>query len=268
MSTLSSKSPKSLGLLVLALLSGALLVGCGSKHTYVLVHGAFSNSHAWDRVTPLLEKEGHIVVKVELPAHGEDSTLAAEATLQSYTDAVVKALEAQSDSVILVGHSMGGTVVSQAAEARPDKVRKLVYLSAFLLKDGESLFQASETDKDSALGQYLRPSEDGKTLSVLSEAVRDALCNDCSEGDIAYLSQAGGKPEPVAPMATPVRVTEARWGSVPRVYIQTLKDRTVSPAFQKRMYEASPVEKVLDLNAGHLPFLSQPEDLAQLLLSL
>jgi pimeloyl-ACP methyl ester carboxylesterase len=268
MSSWIAKSPKSPGLLGLALLSGALLAGCGSKHTYVLVHGAFADSHAWDRVTPLLEKEGHTVVKVELPAHGEDSTPAAEATLQGYTDTVVKALDAQSDSVILVGHSMGGTVVSQAAEARPDKVRKLVYLAAFMLKDGESLFQVSGTDKDSALGQYLRPSEDGKTLSVLPEAVRDALCNDCSEGDIAYLSQGGGKPEPAAPMATPVRVTGARWGGVPRVYIQTLKDRTISPALQKRLYEASPVEKVLDLDAGHLPFLSQPEALSKLLLSL
>jgi pimeloyl-ACP methyl ester carboxylesterase len=116
--------------------------------TYVLVHGAWHGSWCWDRVVPLLEKQGHKAVAPDLPGHGADKSPISEVSLQAYADRVVDVLEAQSETVVLVGHSMGGIVISQAAECCPDRVKTLVYLSAFLLRDGESLLQVAQDDTE------------------------------------------------------------------------------------------------------------------------
>src|SRR4028119_2195925 len=114
--------------------------------TFVLIHGAFHGAWCWDKVTPQLEQGGHEVVALDLPGHGEDQTRAIEVTLESYADRVVEALDAQPEPVVLVGHSLSGTVISQVAERRPEKIDKLGYLCAPLLPNGKSAIEASPED--------------------------------------------------------------------------------------------------------------------------
>lgn len=250
-------------------LVAASSTGCSSEsNTYVLVHGAFSDKSAWTKITPLLEEEGHKVVTLDLPAHGQDTTPADQASLQGYTDRVLQAVDAQEEPVILVGHSMGGTVISQVAEQRPEKVAQLVYVAAFLLPNGKSLLEASQQDAESRLGQYLAFAADGKTATLKPEGLKGSFCQDCSDADVAVLSGNAPKPEPTAPLGTPITVTAANWGRVPRVYIETKQDQAVGPTFQKSLYTESPVEKVLSVDSGHLPFVTRPNELATHLLSL
>ncbi len=101
--------------------------------TFVLVHGSWHGAWCWNKLTPLLEREGHAVIAPDLPGHGEDWTPIPEISLQSYVDRVGEALDSAPEPAILVGHSMAGTVISQLAEQRPDQVAGLVYLCAFLL---------------------------------------------------------------------------------------------------------------------------------------
>ena len=119
--------------------------------TLVLVHGAFHGAWCWDKVTSLLEQGGHEVVALDLPGHGEDQTPAVEVTLEAYADLVVQALDALPAPVVLVGHSLSGTVISQVAERRPEKIDKLVYLCALLLPSGKSAIEASQEDGDSVI---------------------------------------------------------------------------------------------------------------------
>ena len=91
--------------------------------TYVLVHGAWHGAWCWFKVIPLLEKRGHKVVALDLPSHGRDKTPTSSVTLQSYADRVCQTLDECSEPVVLVGHSMGGVVITQAAEQRPKKSR-------------------------------------------------------------------------------------------------------------------------------------------------
>ncbi|WP_437781661.1 alpha/beta fold hydrolase [Sorangium sp. So ce1097] len=237
------------------------------RNTYVLVHGAFVGGWAWDKVVPLLEAGGNEVIALDLPAHGDDQTPLADASLQAYTDAVVEAIDGASRPVVLVGHSMGGTVVSQAAEARPDKVKTLVYLTAFLMKDGQSLSEEWADDDGAAIKAYAVPSSDGTSLSFKEGWAADAFCQDCSPEDIARL-ESHLREEPAKPFGEPIHVTEERWGSVPRVYIEALKDLAISPAEQKQQYTALPCERVISLDAGHAPFLTKPNELAEALRSL
>src|SRR5580692_8081448 len=154
----------------IALLTATILVaGVGSlfaqsktnkkMETIVLVHGAWSDASAWDHISPILKAQGYEVIAVNLPGHGKDNTSFADITLASYVETVKKAIGARKD-VVLVGHSMAGLVISEVAEQIPDQIRKLVYLAAFLPKNGESLLSLAQTDADSHIGKYLQVDKD------------------------------------------------------------------------------------------------------------
>src|SRR6516162_956295 len=102
--------------------------------TYLLIHGSWHGGWCWYKVLPRLEKAGHRVVAPNLPSLGTDRTPIAQISLDTWTDSVCQLLDAQAEPVILVGHSRGGILISQAAEKRPEKVKTLVYLAAFLLR--------------------------------------------------------------------------------------------------------------------------------------
>ena len=114
--------------------------------TFVLIHGAGHGGWCWDKVKPILEKNGHTVVAPDLPGHGQDKTPIADVSLAAYAERVCEILDQQSEKVILVGHSLGGLTVTQAAEQRPDNIELMVYLTAFLLKDGESRMSIRERE--------------------------------------------------------------------------------------------------------------------------
>src|SRR5688572_25619526 len=118
----------------------------GAMSTYVMIHGAWHGGWCWDKVRRRLEDAGHRVVTPDLPGHGDDRTETAAVTLDAYAGRVCEALDAQAEPVILVGHSMGGVIITAAAERRPEKVRALVYLCAFLPGDGDTLMALANQD--------------------------------------------------------------------------------------------------------------------------
>jgi len=235
--------------------------------TYVLIHGAWHGGWCWDKVVPLLEKAGHKVKAPDLPGHGEDKTPTSSVTLQVYTDRVCRVLDGQSEPVVLVGHSMGGIVITQSAEYRPAKIGPLVYLTAFLLRNGESLLQVAQGDAEALVLPNLVMAEDQSYATVRDEAIREAFYGDCSDEDVAR-AKSLLVPQAAAPFATPMSTTPENFGRVPRVYIECLRDRAISPSAQKAMYTALPCRKVISMDTDHSPFFSAPEELAGHLMSL
>jgi len=144
---------------------------------------------------------------------------------------------------VLVGHSSGGQAISQAAEQRPDKVKTLVYLAAFLLRYGESVFSVGENETESLILPNLVMSEDGSSATILEDDIREGLLADCSDEDVERV-KSRFVPQALAPIATPVSLTDENFDRVPWVYIETLQDRAVSPSVQKEMYERLPCRKV------------------------
>jgi pimeloyl-ACP methyl ester carboxylesterase len=226
-----------------------------------LIHGGWHGAWCWDRVAPLLEQDGHEVVRFYLPGHGEDRTPAVEVTLEGYTDRVVDARDALPEPVVLGGHSLGGAVISQAAERRPEKIEKLVYLCALLLPSGKSAIEASQDDGGSVILKNAEVEEDRGRIILTEAGMREALYHDCPEEDFERARRLIS-PQPLAPLGTPVEVTEGNFGSVRRTYVHTTQDRVVSPAAQEKMYAELPCEKVVSMATGHLPFFAAPEELA------
>lgn len=238
-------------------------VQAADKPAIVLVHGAWSNASAWDRVAADLRARGFAVTAVNLPGHGPDGTPPEQLTLAGYADAVQAALPATGRAV-LVGHSMAGMVISAVAERAPEKLASLVYVAAYLPGDGQSLYLLSQTDADSRVGRYWRQENPQaySPASIAPEGRVDVFCADCSPADQQAVVQAH-KPEAVTPLGTPVALSAARFGSVPRFVVHTRQDHAVSYRLQQQMLAAAGgATRVTTLDTSHMPMLTQPRAVA------
>ena len=225
------------------------------KPAIALVHGAFEDAHVWDGVSARLQADGYRVMNVNLP--GRPSAPLAPNLVSSdvYRDAVLKAIDGESQPVVLVGHSFGGMAISAVAEAAPDKIRTAVYLAAYLPQNGESMLSLAKQDRDSKAGPALHIDEAHGMIAVDYAARADLFANGAPEGLRKVLPDLIID-EPLAPIVTPVSLTAARFGKVDKVYIHTAQDQVVSPYLQHKMVDATPVRLEFTLNTGHTPFLT------------
>jgi pimeloyl-ACP methyl ester carboxylesterase len=236
------------------------------KHpkTFVLVHGAWQAPYVWDSVKLNLEKTGNHLIVIELPGHGTDQTSPQTLSIDVYRDKVMEALSKIDGKVILVGHSLGGVIISAVAEKAPSKIEKLVYIGAFLPSSGQSLLDLAQMDAESQLGQSLLPSADQLTLDVVHDRITDIFIQDGSD-EVKSLVLKNYRVEPAIPFTNKLTLTGANYGSVKKVYIKTLQDHVISPGLQNRMITASGISSVYQLNTGHSPFLSKPDSISILL---
>jgi pimeloyl-ACP methyl ester carboxylesterase len=228
--------------------------------SFILVHGAWHGAWCWYKVLPLLQKAGHRAIAVDLPGLGRDRTPLCDVSLQSYVDRVSTAIDEQPGRVILVGHGRGGIVISQMAEQRPARIEKLVYLAAFLLPGGQAMLPGALDDPGSLLLPNLAVNEAQGYITVKEEACREAMYGDCSDEDVA-LATSLLTPEAIAPLTTPLDLSERNFGRVPIVYIETRCDNAVTLRAQRRMLTAMP-SNVISMNTSHSPFFSAPQELA------
>lgn len=166
-----------------------------------------------------------------------------------------------------MGHSRGGIVISQAAEYRPQKIKTLVYLAAYLIPNGEAMLPTALGDTESLIGPNLILDEAQGWHMLKAEAFKDALYGDCADEDVA-LAAALLTPEPNAPVATPLQTSPTNLGRVPSAYIECLQDRGVTPSLQRKMYTAASCQRVISMNTSHSPFFSAPEELVSHLIAL
>ena len=234
---------------------------------YVLVHGSAHGSWCWERVVPLLRERGHTVVAVDLPGNGHDDTRLAEVTLGTYANHLCNVLDGLDGPAVLVGHSLGGISISRTAELLPGKVAVLVYLTALMLQNGESFTGATSNDPDE-----IRRALETRTSWIIAddlthvdykpELAQHRFYNDCTPEDVAW-SKSMIVSQPVGPLLSAMRTTDANFGRVPRVYIECALDNAVTPEHAREMYTALPCAEVITMQTGHSPFLSAPEELAR-----
>jgi pimeloyl-ACP methyl ester carboxylesterase len=203
----------------------------------------------------------------DLPGHGADDTPPAKVTMRSYTRSVEDLLEGLGEPAVLVGHSLGGAVVSQVCENSPEKVRKAVYLCAFLVRDGESVWRhgSPAIPAPTVLSRpNLRMDEKRRTLDIDPAVIPEGFYNCCSPDDIGS-AMARWRPEPLAPMLTALSLTESRFGRVPRAYIACLHDHVIPYPDQQHMLGLTPCEVIATIDSGHSLFLADPGLLAAVL---
>lgn len=236
-----------------------------NSKTIVLVHGAWSDASSWDAVTPLLKTKGTEVINVNLAGHGKDTTSFAGITFQTYVDQVRAAIGTRTN-VILVGHSFAGLVISQVAEEIPAQVKELIFLAAALPHNGDSLLGLAKGDPASHIGKSLTVDQQHGAAIIAKDAVADIFAADAPKQVQDYLAS-HIKAEPLAPLATPVKLSDKNFGSIRKVYIHTVNDNAISYPAQQYMVKNSKVDKVYTLQSSHTPFISMPDKLAAILIA-
>ena len=217
----------------------------------------------WSSVVPLLEARGHRVLAPDLPGHGDDRTPAAAVTLQSYTGRICEIAGAQTEPVILAGHSMGGVSITQAAENCPQYIGALVYVCAFLPRNGDSAITWASTDPDSMVNASTVDLRADGTIGFKPEHCRAVFYGYCSDEDAAF-AQSRLVAQSVAPFGKPVETTAERWGRIPRYYVECERDRAITIGLQREMQKHSPCQGTFSIDTDHSPFFSAPEQLADI----
>lgn len=228
---------------------------------FILVPGAWHGAWCWEHLAPLLEAAGHQVTALDL-----DDTPYGANPLPLWARQIAALAEAAPEPVILVGHSRGGLVIGEAAELVPGKIRKLVYLSGFLLPAGESMESAMARPEAGGAPNYLRAAR-GRMLALAAESVIPRFYF-LAAPHLAADAASRVHPEPMGTFSAPSTVTAARFGQLPRAYIECTEDQVVPIALQRAMQAELPCQTVISLRADHSPFLSMPKALEQALLSL
>jgi pimeloyl-ACP methyl ester carboxylesterase len=239
-----------------------------TRYTFILIHGAWQGAWAWETIVPRLRAAGHDAVAVDLPGNGFDLTPPQEVTLDLYAAHVSRIVDAVRGPVVLVGHSMGGTATSQTCESRPHRIALAIYLCAFLLPSGMSVLEFYD--------KYRQPDMRGASSRLTFDAERRRSSIDAASAmEVFYhhcapvVAEAAARrltPQPEGPRRSRLHLSEDRFGSVPRVYIETLEDRSVHLPLQRKMQELTPCLVRYALPSDHAPQLSHPDDLTALFL--
>jgi len=227
---------------------------------FILVHGAAHGGWCWEKVAPILESRGHKVCAPDLPGLGKDQTPPANVTLADNVEKISRLLDKMEEPVILVGHALGGVTISQVAEARRRKLKALVYVCGLMPPSGKTSREMTASDPDALFRRSREVSPDGMTYTFARNQLPAMFYADVSPED-RYRAMERLRPQPLVISTTPLSLTEDRYGSVPRWYIECTRDNAVALARQRAMVKTLPC-KVISMECGHTPFYSAPEELA------
>ncbi|MBN3947493.1 MAG: alpha/beta hydrolase [Nostoc sp. NMS7] len=220
-----------------------------SKPAIVLVHEAYADGTSWQHVIPLLEQDGYRVTAVQIP-------------LTSLADDVAttkRVINNQKGSVVVVGHSYGGNVITGAA-AGNSQVKALVYVNAFAPDVGE---KTSDLNK-----KYAAPpistaivSDAANFLYIDRGKFHEFFAQDVSKAEARVMA---ATQKPIASAAFEQSVNEIAWKTIPSWFIVTQSDRAINPELQRFMAKRIGA-RTTEVNSSHVPFISHPKEVAKVI---
>lgn len=241
---------------MLAALAASPAAFAADKPTIVLVHGAFADAGSWNGVISKLQEDDYTVVAVANP-------LRSVKTDAAYVADVIASIKTP---VVLVGHSYGGAVISEAAEGH-DNVKALVYVSAFSPDVGESSASLSGKFPGSTLGSTLAPpvalSTGGKDLYIQQDKFPEQFAADVPKKE-AMLMAVGQRP--ITEEALNEAETTPAWKHIPSWHIYGDEDKNIPPKVMKFMAERAKSKKTVVVDgASHVVMVSHPKEVAELI---
>ncbi len=240
----------------------------GRTATVVLVHGAAHGAWAWERVVQGLRDADVAVVAIDLPGQGDDDGPILD--LHGDAQRVSDVLATIDGPVVLVGHSYGGAVITEAGSG--SNVERLVFIAAFPLSENETVATAGAGDPRIAsldhsgrpvLQEGFRISEDGTRVRMEPEHGKLCFYNDCSSQDQVWAAARLGDQSFAAFAQSPA---VAAWRQIPSYYVVCGNDLTIHPGLQRILAERC--AESVEWPTGHSPFLSQPSLAVDLLIDL
>ncbi|MFC6338083.1 alpha/beta fold hydrolase [Pseudomonas sp. CCM 7891] len=242
--------------LATALATASFANAADVKPTVILVHGAFADSSSWNGVIKILEKDGYPVIAAANPLRG----VASDA---QFVASIVKSVKTP---VVLVGHSYGGPVISEAAYGNQN-VKSLVYVAAFAPEAGETAAELSGRFPGGTLASALAAPVDladgGKDLYIQQDKFHDQFAADVPAAD-ARLMAAGQRPVTVA--ALNEAATEPGWKTIPSWFVYGDADKNIPPKALAFMAERAHSKQTVVVKGGsHVVMISNPKAVATLI---
>ncbi len=226
----------------------------------LLIHGSSHGAWCWDEMTGPLEAFGHQVKAIDLPGNGQDRTPHDQVSLEMCGSAICEAAQVMGGNVLLVGHSLGGVSISVAASLRPDLFAGLIYLTAYVPREGMTVLDIRDLIPDHPLTPAIERSADGLSVRFRDGMLEELFYHDCSAAQIdrarAHLCD-----QPVRPQREPVHLSDG-FAALRKDYILCSEDRAIPPVLQRMMCDGWPVAQIHEIASGHSPFLSHPDQLA------
>jgi pimeloyl-ACP methyl ester carboxylesterase len=211
----------------------------------VLVHGAWADASSWSKLIPLLNAKGLKVTAVQLPLNSHEADVAT----------VRRAIELEDGAIVLVGHSYGGSVITEAGNH--EKVASLVYVDAFAPDEGESAGSLFAQFESAPLNPEIRPDAEG-FLKLSRAGIFEVFAQDLTDVEKSMLLITQG---PINGAALGGVVTKAAWKAKPSWYLVGDRDRAIPRVDQERMASRMNAT-VAHADASHVAMLSQPEAVA------
>ena len=220
-----------------------------SKPSIVLVHGAFADGTSWQHVIPLLEQDGYRVTAVQIP-------------LTSLADDVAttkRVINNQAGSVVVVGHSYGGNVITGAAAGNP-QVKALVYVNAFAPDVGEKTSDLNKRYAAPPISSAIVP-DAANFLYIDREKFHNLFAQDISEAEARVMA---ATQKPIASAAFDQSLNDIAWKTIPSWFLVTQNDRAINPELQRFMAQRIGA-KITEVQSSHVPFISHPNEVAKLI---
>jgi pimeloyl-ACP methyl ester carboxylesterase len=226
--------------------SAAASVPLAGIKNVVLVHGAFADGSGWEAVAKILEKDGYTVAVAQPPetSYAED---------QKYTKA---AIDAMGGPVVLVGHSYGGSIISEAGN--DPNVGALVYIAAFALDEGESCASIEQALPQAS--KAFKPDSNGNWWIEKEHFAAD-FAADIPPVEARFMAEAQ---VPISTDSFTHKVTAPAWKSKPTGYMVATADRSINPD-QERMMAKRAKAKTVEVKSSHVAYMSFPKESAKLI---
>ncbi len=228
--------------------------------TYVLIHGGGHGGWCWKWTAAELRARGHDVYSPTLTGFGERSHLAGSATsFQTFIDDIVAVLTFEDLSdVVLVGHSMGGTIVPRVAETAPGRISCAVWLTAAVCADGQTMLEA--VTQSPWIGRAVTIDADG-TARTDPDLILDAAIHDGTASQRSFVKERH-RPYPPHALVEPGRLSSFLRLGIPTGYVFTSEDRTIEPDVQRKMCARLPGAGQATVVAGHDAMITRPLETA------
>lgn len=232
----------------------------------ILVHGAWGSAWEFSDVVNLLSSDSNKVTALDLPGHGQNAQPIADVTMAAYVKAVIDAINAQNEKVILVGHSLAGAIISQVAEEVPEKIDRLIFVAAILPANGETPLSLMQSDERGQLLPNTIFSRDQTYATITEETVRTVLLNDINDQEhLDRLVPHFLFKQATQPFMAEAQLTKEKFGAVRKFYVRASADKVLTPELQGRMLNSWKMNKVFTLESGHFPLNSIPQALVDVI---
>lgn len=246
-----------------------------ARPTIIMVHGAWLWGGCFFKLANSLGAKGFPVVAPDLLSHGfREESYDSFTTIEEYVSPVESLLQQAQEPVILLGHSMGGMTLTYLGEKYPDKIKRLIYVCAFMIPNGrranDYIKEKCQSHPSLDFFEIVSEVNGGKGLKLdlsKEDLVKDAFFTGCSKKDLLVALKNLLPITSTVPDMFVSAITGERFFCIPRTYIECTQDKAIPIELQRLMISQVPGSEVLSIPSGHAPYFSHAELLSELIVS-